>query len=376
VALRRVGNRLIETARVPHPGSQQRLASLDAFRGLTIAGMILVNTPGSWDHVYAPLRHAAWHGWTPTDLVFPFFLFIVGVAMTFSLPRRLETGDRRRLHLDILRRAAVIFALGLLLAAFPDFDFANLRLVGVLQRIAIVYLISSWIVLSTSRRVQAWIVAALLGGYWAAMTWIPVQGVGAGVLTPEGNLAAWIDRLIVPGRMYRGSWDPEGLASTLPAVATTLLGVLTGYWIRSQRRRSKIAAGMFFAGWSASFAGLAWGLWLPINKNLWTSSYVLFTAGAALVTLAICYWLIDVRGYRRWAQPAIVYGVNPLAVYVLSSLMARLFARLGLTDWIYLTLLVPWLAPLNASLAFALFWVVLWWSLMAVLYRRKIFIKI
>jgi predicted acyltransferase len=352
------------------------LASLDAFRGFTIAGMILVNTPGSWDHVYPQLRHAAWHGWTLTDLVFPFFLFIVGVAMTFSFGHRLEGGNRRRLHRKVPQRAIVIFALGLLLAAFPDFDLANLRVVGVLQRIALVYLVSSWIVLVTSRRAQGWIVVALLGGYWAAMTWIPVPGVGAGVLTPEGNFAAWIDRFIVPGQMYRGSWDPEGLFSTLPAIATTLLGVFTGYWIRSGRDRAKIAAGLFIGGSVTLLAGLAWGVWLPINKNLWTSSYVLFTAGAALVVLAFCYWLIDVLGYRRWARPAIVYGLNPLAVYVLSSLVAKLLARLGFTHWAYETVLTPWLAPLNASLVFALSWVVLWWSVAALLYRQRIFIKI
>jgi predicted acyltransferase len=352
------------------------LASLDAFRGLTIAGMILVNTPGSWDHVYAQLRHAEWHGWTVTDLVFPFFLFIVGVAMVFSFDKRLHADGRRRLRGSVVRRALVIFGLGLLLAAFPDFDLASLRWVGVLQRIAIVYLVCSWIILSASRRAQAWIAAGLLAGYWAAMTLVPVPGVGSGVLTPEGNLAAWVDRFIMPGTMYRGTWDPEGLFSTIPAVATTLLGVFTGYWLRSGHERRQIAVGLLVAGAAATVAGLAWGRWFPINKNLWTSSYVVFTAGAALLILAICYWLIDVRGQRRWAQPAIVYGLNPLAIYVLSSLVAKLFFRTGFTEWTYQTLLRPWLSPLNASLAYAVLWIVGWWAFAALLYRKNLLIKV
>lgn len=355
---------------------QDRLASLDAFRGLTIAGMILVNTPGSWDHVYAQLRHAEWHGCTMTDLIFPFFLFIVGVAMTFSLPRRMESGDRGGLGLRILRRAAVIFGLGLLLAGFPDFDLADLRVVGVLQRIALVYMLCAWMVLATSRRAQAWIATVLLLGYWGAMVLIPVPGSGAGVLTPAGNLAAWVDRWLVPGSMYRGTWDPEGLFSTIPALGTTLAGVFTGYWIRSGRDRRRIAGGMAVAGAAGAFAGLVWHQWFPINKNLWTSSYVVFTAGAALLVLALCYWLIDVRGWRRWAEPAIVYGLNPLAIYVLSSLIAKLFARIGFTAWAYETLFLPWLSPVNASLAFAALWVVLWWAFAALLCRKRIFVRI
>lgn len=362
-----------------------RLVSLDAFRGFTIAAMILVNNPGSWDYVYPPLDHAPWHGWTPTDLIFPFFLFIVGVSMTFSFARRLQQGDKRRLVRSVLRRSVIILLLGLFLSAFPRFDLANLRYVGVLQRIAVVYLAASLIVLNLSRRAQAWVTVGLLLGYWAAMKLVPVPGVGAGVLTPEGNLAAWIDRFIVPGRMYQGTWDPEGFLSTLPATATTLLGVFTGYWIRSGRERLEIAAGMFAVGWLAIFAGLVWDLFFPINKHLWTSSYVLFTAGAAMELLALCYWLIDIQGHRRWARPGVVFGVNAIAVYVLSGMLSRLLLFLQVPageetisaqQWIFENLFASWSSSYPASVAYAVCHILLWWGVMALLYHRRIFIKI
>lgn len=359
--------------------------SLDAFRGLTIAAMILVNNPGSWSYVYGPLAHAEWNGWTPTDLIFPFFLFIVGVSMVFSFGRRRESAARPQLMRSVVRRALVLFLLGLLLAAFPEFRLTQLRWAGVLQRIALVYLAASAIVLGLSRRAQIALTAALLVGYWALMVLLPVPGRGAGILTPDANVAAWLDGFLVPGRMLHGTWDPEGLVSTLPAIVTTMLGVFTAYWIRSQRPRSEIAAGMFAVGWLAILAGLAWDLFFPINKNLWTSSYVLFTAGAALEGLALCYWLIDIQGWRRWAQPLVVFGVNAITVYVLSGLLARLLTwievpspegTVPLQQWLFDNLLTSWLQPMHASLAFALLYVALWWAAMAMLYRRRIFIKV
>ena len=362
-----------------------RLASLDAFRGLTIGAMVLVNNPGSWRNVYPPLRHAPWHGWTPTDLVFPFFLFVVGVSMTFALPRQLDRLGRVPLYRRILRRALVLFALGLLLNLSPGFHFAELRVAGVLQRIAVVYLAASILFLETSRRAQLLTTGGLLVGYWAAMSWIAAPGHIVGTLAPEGNLASWLDQVLLPGRLWRETWDPEGLFSTLPAIATAMLGVFTGYWIRSGRERAEVAAGMFTAGWGLILGGLAWDLIFPINKNLWTSSYVLFTAGAALQGLACCYWLIDVRGHRRWAAPAIVFGLNPIALYVLSSLMARVLYLVQLPGqpegttanvWLYENLFAPWASPVNASLAYAIAYLALWWLLMAVLQRRGIVIKV
>ncbi len=358
----------------------ERLASLDAFRGLTIAAMILVNNPGSWSHVYAPLLHAEWHGWTPTDLIFPFFLFIVGVSMTFSLARYRQDPGSAPPCAKILRRALVIFGLGLLLALFPKFDFANLRVVGVLQRIAIVYFAAALLVLKTPRRTQIAITGGLLLGYWAILRWVPVPGVGAGDFTVEGNFVSWLDRYLVPGRMHRGTWDPEGIVSTFPALATTLLGVFVGDWIRSGRARRHIARGMAVAGVIGIAVGLAWGVAFPINKNLWTSSYVVFTAGAAILLLAVCYWLIDVRGWKQWAKPAVVLGVNPLAAYVFSSLLANLLrvwpSEVSAQARIYEGLFAGWLSPVNASLAYAIGYLGVWWLVMALLYRARVFIKI
>ena len=361
-----------------------RLVSLDAFRGLTVAAMILVNNPGTWAHVYSPLDHAPWHGWTPTDLIFPFFLFIVGAAIPFSFGKH-KTTSKGTLYRRVLRRSAVIYMLGLFLSLFPNFDLSRARFVGVLPRIAIVYLITSVLVINLSRRALIWVTAVLLLGYWALMTWIPVPGHGAGVLTPEGNLAAWIDSLIVPGRMYQGTWDPEGFVSTLPAVATALLGVLTGFWLRSKRERSEIAKGVFAVGCLGVLAGLLWNQWFPINKNLWTSSYVLFTAGAALLALAPLYWVIDVRGYRRWARPMVAFGVNAISVFVLSGIVARLLINtqvmsgeetIPLKRWIYDSFFATWATPLNASLAFALVFLLVMWALVELLYQRRIFIKV
>ncbi len=366
-----------------------RLESLDAFRGLTIAGMILVNNPGTWAHVYAPLRHAEWHGWTPTDLIFPFFVFIVGVAMPFAFDRYRDgaTGDQRALYTRVFRRAALIVLLGLALTGLPRLDLSEIRFPGVLQRIGVVYLLTSLVVLNTTRRAQAWIAAGLLVLYQLLMTWVPVPGHGPGNLAPDANLGAWLDRLLL-GQQHlwqNRPWDPEGLLSTIPAVSTCLLGVFAGRWVRSGRDRREIAGWMLVSGWMLILLGLAWSIWFPINKNLWTSSYVLFTAGAALEVLGVCYWLIDVASIRRWARPAIVYGRNPLFVYVLSGFLVKalLMIRVGsgeaatsLYAWLYRTLFATWLAPVNASLAFALSMVTAMWLVAWVLDRRSIYIRV
>ncbi len=367
--------------------SATRLASLDAFRGLTIAGMILVNNPGSWSHVYAPLLHAEWHGWTPTDLIFPFFLFIVGVAMSLSLEGRLERGEERtQLFAKVLKRSLIIVGLGLFLSGFPRFDLDIMRIPGVLQRIGAVYFAAALVVLYTARWVQVAVAAALLLGYWAVMTLVPVPGFGSGDLSPDGSLAAYVDRMILGVHLWREMWDPEGILSTFPAVATTLCGVFTGRLLRSGKPRLEITAWMFVLGWAAILLGIVWGLVFPINKNLWTSSYVVFTAGAALHLLAICYWLIDVKGWSSWAGPAIVFGLNAIAVFVLSGLLVKTLLLIRVTSaggstislytWLYQQAFVPWAGPLNGSLAFALFNVGFWYGLMYLLYRRRIFIKI
>lgn len=365
-----------------------RLGSLDAFRGLAIAGMILVNNPGSWSHVYPPLAHAAWHGWTPTDLVFPFFLFIVGAVIPFSFSRRLRAGHGRvDLFRHVARRSAVLFLLGLGLTGFPAYDLSEIRIMGVLQRIAVVYLVAAGLYLALGRAGRAVATGALLLGYWALMTLVPVPGFGPGDLSPEGNLAGWLDRILLEGHLWGPSshWgDPEGLLSTLPAVGTALLGIFTGEWLRSGYAAKAKARGLLLAGVPAVAAGWLWGLAFPVNKQLWTSSYVLLTAGIGLLLLAALYWAIDVRGWTRWAKPLVVYGMNAITVFVASSLMARILVliRVGegdgvpLKTWIYETLFRSWAGPLNGSLAFAVTYVLLWLAAMWVLYRKRIFLKV
>ena len=367
-----------------------RLLSLDVFRGLTVAGMILVNNPGTWGSIYSPLEHASWHGWTPTDLVFPFFLFIVGVSITLALSRRAETsGSKRDLYVKIIRRALIIFALGLFLAGFPSFDLSTIRIPGVLQRIAVCYLVASVLFLNTDWRRQFYIAAALLLGYWALMRLVPVPGFGAGMLdSKEGNLAAYVDRAVFGNHVWRQAkvYVPEGILSTLGALATTLAGVLTGHVLRSRRNEFEKVSVMFVAGAAAIVAGWAWNSWLPVNKALWTSSYVLLSAGMALQLLAVCYWLIDLKGRRRWAFPFVVFGTNALAAFFLTGMCAKLLGLIKLTgadgkpaslhSVIYKGLFDTSLAAKDASLAFALCFVAVWFGLLWLLYRRKIFIKV
>ena len=251
-----------------------RLLALDTFRGVTIAGMILVNNPGTWDAVYGPLRHADWHGWTPTDLIFPFFLFIVGVSIALALGRRAASGGSQgKLYLKIVRRSAIIFALGLVIYGFPYYQLSTLRIPGVLQRIAVCYLVASIVFLKTGWKGQAIIATLLLVAYWLLMTLVPVPGYGAGDLSMEGNLAAYVDRQLLAGHTWKPLYDPEGLLSTVPAIATTLFGVMAGSWITSKRESLEKTAGLFVAGAAGIIIGWAWGGWFPINKALWTSSY-------------------------------------------------------------------------------------------------------
>ena len=379
---------LVEPALAP---PSQRLLSLDVFRGLTIAAMLLVNNPGTWEHVYPPLEHASWNGWTPTDLVFPFFLFIVGVATALSLARLAEAGAGRR---EVLRkaavRAAIIFGLGLALQGFPHYDLPHLRIPGVLQRIAIAYLITAVIVMVTGIRGQVLSLVALLLGYWTLMTLVPVPGVGRGVLEPEKNLSNWLDfKLLGVNHVWQetGTWDPEGLLSTLGAVASVLCGVLAGHWIRSRRPTDAKAFGLFYAGSMTLLLGWTWSRVFPINKSLWTSSYVLLSAGIACLVLSVIFWLVDIEGYRGWTVPFLVFGTNAITAYWLSTLCGIVLDWITLTGpgegeqvvlktYLYDTAYASWLSPANASLAYAVSYVVLWLGLLSFLYRWRIFIRI
>ena len=452
-----------------------RLVSLDVFRGMTIAGMVLVNNPGTWSAIYGPLKHAEWHGITPTDYIFPFFLFIVGVAIPIAFSKRLAAGITRDTYIKIFTRSATIFAVGLLISAIPFFNFAEttipyalkilivlgystalflylwdkakialivaavtaavvtafwlggatvvpynvpaMRIPGVLQRIAVCYLFVALIYLHTNWKQQAVISAVLLLGSWFLMTFVPVPGCEVWSVDDKAcNLAAWLDRTILTeAHIWRSAkvFDPEGILSTIPAIVTTLSGVLTGTWLKAvppglaggevpgvgrvdlnvearppaYAGGSDKAAGLFFAGTVCLTVGWSWGLVFPLNKSLWTSSYVVYTTGLALLTLGFCYFLIDIKGYKRWAKPFVIFGVNALALFAFSGIMARLLGMIRvagpeagkditLQQWIFNNLFLSWASPINASLAFAISFILLWLFLMWVLYRKRIYIKV
>jgi len=365
------------------PTESRRLVSLDVFRGLTIAGMVLVNNPGSWEHIYWPLEHAQWSGWTPTDLVFPFFLFIVGVSIPLAFANRLEKGGSKRdLYLKIVKRTLIIFAIGLFLNGLPYFGLAEYRIPGVLQRIAVCYFFASVIFLNTKLRTQIAIAIGLLIFYWALVKLVPAPGFAAGDLTKEGSLPSYVDRVVFGKHVWAQArvYDPEGLLSTIPAIVTSLIGVLTGQWLRTEKTRYEKAAGMFVAGAVLVAIGWGWNAFFPINKALWTSSYVAFTGGLALQFLSVCYWLIDIKGYRRWAKPFEIFGLNAIALYVVADVLAVLLGTLKvggepLGGRIY-GFFAALASPINASLMFAICFVLVCLALMWILYRRKIFLKV
>jgi predicted acyltransferase len=380
------------------PGTN-RLLSLDVFRGITIAGMVLVNNPGTWSAIYPPLAHAEWNGWTPTDFVFPFFLFIVGISITLALGKRVEAGGvDKTVYFKIVRRTLLIFGLGLFLATFPFYNFTKgelldintVRVMGVLQRIAVCYFFSALIFLHTGWKKQLIIAIGLLLLYWILMTLVPVPGCEITTFNDRAcNLAAYIDRTVLTeGHIWRSArvYDPEGLLSTIPAIATTLAGILCGHWLRTRRDDMEKVSGMFFFGVALVALGWAWHSWFPINKALWTSSYVVFTAGLALCFLGFCYWLIDIKGYKLWTKPFVIFGVNALALFVGSGVMGRLLglikvpgpegSSISLQPWIFTNIFLPLASPINASLMYAICFILLWLFLMWLLYRKRIYIKV
>ncbi len=380
-----------------------RLRSLDAFRGLTVAAMILVNNPGDWEHIYPPLRHAPWNGWTPTDLIFPFFLFIVGVSITFAVKRPGLAGYSRSGDQieapgavgKIIRRGLMLFALGLFLNLFPRFDFSNVRIMGVLQRIGLVYIACALIYRQTTPRQQSTLIALILLSYYLMMTVIPVPGIGYANLEPETNLAAWLDyTLLTPAHVYRAArvWDPEGLLSTFPAVATGLLGLLAGHWLQAKSygsavRESQKALFLFLAGIALVFLGTLLNPLFPINKALWTSTYVLLAGGLAMCGLAIFYYLIDVRKGFNWNGVLVAFGVNAITVFFLSGLIPRIMNLIllpnpaggtwGLKEYLYKGFIAPHFAdPKLASLVGALTFVAIWMGILWLMYKRRVIIKV
>lgn len=383
------------------PVASGRLVSLDTFRGITIAGMILVNNPGTWSSIYGPLKHAPWHGWTPTDLVFPFFLFIVGVAIVYAYSGAMERGATSK---DLVKKATIrslkLFGLGLIMAAYPFFQLEpsfgiresiyGLRIMGVLQRIAVCYLVVSIFYIYMKPRTMLWVFWGLLLGYWAAMVWIPVPGYGAGLIdSATGNLAAYVDRMVFGKHLWVGAqreWDPEGLLSSLPAIATTMLGVWTGLLLRD-KSLSPVdkTAQLMVRGAVLLVIGYLWDLYFPINKNIWTSSYTIFTGGQAMLGLGLCYWVADVKGKRGWTQPFVVYGVNAITVFFFSGILAKTLglirvgpegATVTLQSWIFQNMFNSWLPTIDASLAYAVTWIVMWYFILLWMYRKNIIWKI
>ena len=363
--------------------------------------MILVNMAGVTDQVYPFLLHADWHGCTPTDLVFPFFLFIVGVAMAFSISKYLNItntptspvykGSWGGLYSRIIRRSALLFILGLFLNGFWNYDWNTIRIMGVLQRISLAYLLAALVVLNLPKKGQWLIAFFLLISYWIAMSFIPVPGYGVGNLTRDGNLGAYIDRLIIgTAHLYKGDkfnslGDPEGLFSTIPAVVSVLLGYFTGEWLGKQPVKSRTTMTLLIVGLSCLVIGEVWGFGFPINKKLWTSSYVIFTTGWALVLLAACYELVEVRCFRRWGKPFEVMGLNAIFVFVASVLMIKILVKthIGTGEnsptiytWIYEHFFTSWAGAMNGSLLFALVTLLFWWGVVYGMYRKRWFVKI
>jgi predicted acyltransferase len=382
---------MASSAPVPAKSPATRLASLDVFRGITIAAMILVNNPGN-SHAFGPLRHSEWNGWTMTDLIFPFFLFMVGVSLVLSTASRVSRGESKsKLTLHTLRRAVIIFAIGLFLYGFPHFVLATWRIPGVLQRIAVCYLIASLLYLWTGPRVRWGMIAGSLIGYWILMLFVPVPGFGVSgvdipLLHPDNNLAAWLDRKLMMGHLYEGVRDPEGLLSTLPAIGTCLLGVVAGEWVRKFRGHSvQLLRRLVSVGVICFILGEAWGLFFPINKKLWTSSYVLLTAGLAMLALAACHWVLDVRGWKgKWITPALVFGTNAIVAYTISEFIAivgysypttYMGHKVSWQEFVYSHLFTN-LPPAWGSLVFSLLFVFLCFIPVWVLWKNKIFVKV
>jgi predicted acyltransferase len=400
-------------------GTRERLLSLDVFRGITIAAMLLVNNPGTWGAIYSPLEHAEWHGWTPTDLIFPFFVFIVGITTPLSLQsRRARGATENDIRRQIIRRGAIIFLLGFLLNGFPYFTWTDIpgmpdpsffdrvvdrllhwRILGVLQRIALAYIVAALIAQRTTLKQLILTIAGLLIGYWLVMTVLPVPGTGVmgqlALAQPDTTIAAWLDRTLLDwsrfelgNHLWSGSvtWDPEGVLSTVPAIATAMLGILAGRWIASGRPLDERLNGLFAAGALGAMVGQMWNWSFPINKGIWTSSYVIFTAGVACLSLATIMWIVDVKRIDGWTRPFVIYGMNPILAFVGSGLMARMIysvltvnsggKSIPLQTAIYQTGFASWLEPKNASLAFAAVVVLIWYGIVYLLYRKQIFLKV
>ncbi len=357
--------------------SAGRLQSLDLFRGATIASMILVNNPGG-EPVYAQLEHATWHGWTFTDTVFPFFLWIVGLAITLSTAKRIERGENKhQLMMHLVRRFVIIFAIGMLAGPFPYYNWATIRIPGVLQRIAVCYLIAGAIFLYTKVRGQIVALIAVNAAYISLMFFYPTPGCGAGSLTVDCNFARYFDGLLLSGHMWRATkvWDPEGIISTLPAIGTVLFGILAGHLLRHYT--GHIERLRWFLGGGAVLVAAAYGttIWLPFNKSLWTSSYALLMAGLAMFVFGIWYWISDMRGLGRWFRFFEIFGTNAILMFIVSGQLGKWAGKSGIHKWFYDNVCLKLAEPINASVLYALTNVALLWLVAWLLWRRRWFVK-
>jgi len=422
--------------------TRERLISLDVFRGLTILLMTIVNNPGDWGNVYPPLLHAEWHGCTLTDLVFPFFIFIMGVAVPLAMPDKFYDGTTfnkilvrslRMLCLGIffnffgkiqlfgleeipllMGRLIITVAVGYalmgsfsskiknilafsilfiyLLLAYSGIEaYQDVRLPGVLQRIAIVYFVVSLLYLKTSQKTQIITGIVLLLGYWAIMTLIPVPGIGEANLDKGTNLASWLDNILLKGHMYRGTvtWDPEGILSTIPSIVNGIIGLLIGQLLQTDMIKIQKAQRMGIIGTILIFFGLIWDIIFPINKSLWTSSYVLYTTGLATVVLTILYYIIDIANYKKGFKPFLVWGVNPMIVFFTSQIIPQALVmiefqnphhpaeKINLLNYLYTFGIAPFFSnPMTASLAGALVYVGIWTFILWVFYKNKLIFKV
>lgn len=369
-------------------GTTSRLLSLDVMRGVTIAAMTLVNNPGDWEHIYAPLEHSKWDGCTPTDLIFPFFLFIVGVSTVFAMEtKKADPANHGKMILGALRRMALLIIISWCIQLFYHHSITHLRLMGVLPRIALVFFIDAVLYIKTTQKTRDWVLAAVLVGYYLILNFVPVPGTGPANLNPETNLGAWLDRLVLStNHLWAESktWDPEGILGTLPALGTGLMGIRAGTWLKRTDRESSVkVTWLFVYGSLAVTAGLVWDLFFPINKALWSSSFVLYTGGLATIALALAYWLIDVQGRKKYVWVFVVFGMNAITAYVLGDLLQGLidlnFIKLGgngTTAAFYHNFIAPYFQPYNASLLRAIIYLLLTWLPMLWLYKKKIYIKV
>jgi len=360
-----------------------RLLSLDVFRGATVAAMILVNNPGDWGHIYAPLEHSAWNGCTPTDLIFPFFLFIVGVSVVYAMESKAAVkANHSKMLWSAFRRMLILIAISLITQLLFHPGFAHLRFPGVLQRIGVCYFISTVIYLKTTQRTRDVLLAVLLIGYYIIMVFVPVPDTGKPSLDPETNMGAWVDRVVFStNHLWSESktWDPEGLLGTLPAIATCLFGLRVGSWLKRKDRDDNVKVSWLFVyGITAIVVGLLWGLFFPLNKALWTSSFVLYTGGWATAALALCYWLIDAQGHKKVTMFFVPLGVNAITAYVLSNYIPYYITnkiKLG-GKTLYQLIFQPNFPSYAASALSGLLLVFIIWALMRVLYKRHIVIKV